>query len=649
VTTDPHLPPVVEKVPPSAPRVPKIKTDRDLAPPPATAPTAPAVPRPPGAPKGPVDASGAPSSQRVPIANPAPASAPKVAAARPAGALPFKPTPSAPFQPMRPGAIPQSAPRVPVAAPAPPAAASPDGLPPPEEFSQEAALPLTKFCSSCNTRYPTDFLLCPRDATPLVDDQAHAEDPLVGKLLGETYQIVRVIGEGGMGKVYEARHLRLRDKRFAVKVLHQEMARQQELVVRFQREAEASSKIDHENVVDVFDVHKTVDGIPYLVAEYLEGEELGDVLDKQTRLDVRTSVAIIRQVCRALAAAHARGVVHRDMKPENVFVIQRDGRPFVKVLDFGISRVDSGETNLTKTGMIMGTPSYMAPEQARGEVVDARADVYAVGAVLYHMVTGRRPFWSEDPTTIISMVLTQEPPRPRSLEDGVPEGVEFVIQKAMAKQARERYQNMAELDAALAAFDDGGRGALSPHPEAVIGVSAQPNVLAGIAAAAGSSVAPPAFETGGAQLARPTIWLLSTGLALWLIGGFVDALAGVVRAAHGGEVTVTESVLLLVGTLFAASTPGVLYFLHVRRNVWPNSVRAMQLASDLRRTAAGAFASYGALAVGGRLVANVFTRTSPSLASGWWDLALFLTSLVVAAVAGGLSVMARRARRNQNA
>jgi serine/threonine-protein kinase len=297
--------------------------------------------------------------------------------------------------------------------------------------------------------------------------------------------------------------------------------------------------------------------------------------------------------------------------------------------------------------MIMGTPSYMAPEQARGEVVDTRADVYAVGAVLYHMVTGRRPFWSDDPTTIISMVLTKDPPRPRSLDAAIPEGVEFVIQKAMAKDPRERYQTMLDLDAALAPFDDTMRAPLASRQDAA-GAIVQPNVLAGIAAAAGSSVSPPAFETGSSQLARPWIVMLGIGLVVWLIAGLVDALAGLVRFAHGGEITPTESVLLLVGTAFAASTPAVLFFLHVKKNIWPNSVRAMQLASDLRRTTAGAFGAYGGIAIGGRLAATVFVRSSSWLASGWWDVTLFGASLVVALVAGGLSVAARRRRRNQN-
>jgi serine/threonine-protein kinase len=596
------------------------------------------------------------SQPRVPAAKPMPASAPRIPVARP-------PTPSVGFSPMRPPSPP--APAVVPAQGTAPTQLGPPGGPSPAAQSQGAAsqpnmpvvmeasgemgapLPFTKYCSSCDARYPADFLLCPRDATPLVDENAHNEDPWVGKLLGETYQIVRVVGEGGMGKVYEARHLRLRDKRFAVKMLHPELARQTELVTRFSREAEAAAKVDHDNVVDVFDVHKTVDGIPYIVGEFLEGEELGEYLDKHTKLDVRAGVKIVRQVCRALGAAHSAGVVHRDMKPENVFMLARDGQIFVKVLDFGISRVESRETHLTKTGMIMGTPSYMAPEQARGEVVDLRADIYSVGALFYHMLTGRRPFWSEDPTTIISMVLTKDPARPRSLEPSIPEGIEFIIQKAMAKDPRERFQSMADFDAALAAFDE-QRGPMISRPD-VPGAPVQPqNVIEGLTAAAGSSVVPPAADAGGSRLSRPTIIALSVALGAWLMGGIVDALAGVVRIAHAGELTVTECVLLLVGTLFAASTPTVLYVLHLRRVVWPNSVKAMQLASDLRRTAAAALASYGALALFGRALYTVFFRQSPLLSRGWWDVALFLMSLVVALTAGGIGVFARISRRNQN-
>src|SRR5579859_5378529 len=190
--------------------------------------------------------------------------------------------------------------------------------------------PLPKACPQCKHRYPADFKVCPRDASPLIDAPDDT-DPLVGTTLGDAYQIVRVIGEGGMGRVYEARHTRLSNKRFAVKMLHQEYSRNQDVVARLQREAEAASGIGHPNVVDVYDVHHTEDGRPYLVGEFLEGEEFGEFLQRASKIGAPLAVRIVRQVCRALGAAHARGVVHRDMKPENVFLTGNLQNPNVKV------------------------------------------------------------------------------------------------------------------------------------------------------------------------------------------------------------------------------------------------------------------------------------------------------------------------------
>ena len=507
-------------------------------------------------------------------------------------------------------------------------------------------LPLTKHCTSCDARYPGDFLLCPRDATPLADDEAQ-EDPLLGKLLGETYQITRVVGEGGMGRVYEARHLRLKDRRFAVKVLHAELARQPEVVTRFQREAESASAISHENVVDVFDVHRTIDGRPYMVGEFLEGIELGAYLNNVKKLEVPEAIRITRQVCDALVAAHEAGIVHRDMKPENVFLVGEGPNMRVKVLDFGISKAAQNNTNLTRTGMIMGTPSYMAPEQARGEAaVDHRADVYAVGATLYHLLTGQKPFDAEDPGSILTAVLTEEPVRPRALEPRMPEGLELVIQRAMAKDPRDRYQTMADLGRALMPYDPTATRLVVDPPSsrnAVVGLDATARTMF-----AGLAHTPATAAPGAAQMARPTIVLLGGVVGIWLTGGFVDALAGVVRYFHAGELTITESVLLILGSVLAAATPTVLFALHVQKVVWPNSMRALELAADLRRTATAALVSYGAAAFVMRVVFTVLLRDSHALAGGLYDAALFVLSLFGAALGGGLGPLARRARRQRN-
>ena len=509
--------------------------------------------------------------------------------------------------------------------------------------------------------------MCPRDATPLVAIDGAEHDPLVGSLIGETYQIVRVVGEGGMGRVYEARHLRLKERRFAVKCLHADLARNAEMAARFLREAESASSIKHENVVDVFDVHHLADGTPYLVGEFLDGEELAQYVEKRGPLEANMAAKVARQVCDALGAAHERGIVHRDMKPENVFVLgssikaveRGESRTLrVKVLDFGISKAGPGDnSHLTRTGVIMGTPSYMAPEQARGRPVDHRADVYSVGACLYFMVTGRRPFDSEDPTSTLSMVLMEDPVRPRQIDPRIPETLEVVIQRAMAKDARDRYASMDELEKSLAAFAGQSGPALSSS-HAIVPVHLHvPDVRASGASRAfdvakamlgSGSLPPPGQQSSSlARTARPTIVLASATLGAWLVGGTVSALAGLVRVLHDGEVTLTESLLLVVGCLFAAATPIALYVMHLRKVIWPNSVRALQLAEDLKRTAASALVAYGGAAIVVRIVHTVFWRSSVGLASGIWDIALFFLSLVAALTIGGFAPLLRNLRRRR--
>src|SRR5882724_7161 len=247
-------------------------------------------------------------------------------------------------------------------------------------------------------------------------------DVLVGATLNNTYAVERLLGEGGMGRVYLARHTRIAQKRVAVKVLHTEFSGSSHVLARFQREAESAAAISHPNVVTVLDIDITPQGMPYLVCEYLEGVDLADHLREVKRLDVPDALSITRQLCRGLGAAHARGVIHRDLKPPNVFLVGdfskgAPARLFAKILDFGLSSFKSGEgeQNLTKTGFIMGTPTYMPPEQARGQKVDHRADVYGLGTILYTMLTGRPPFEEETPQATILAVLNSEPPRPRSL------------------------------------------------------------------------------------------------------------------------------------------------------------------------------------------------------------------------------------------
>jgi serine/threonine-protein kinase len=447
-----------------------------------------------------------------------------------------------------------------------------------------------------------------------------------------------------MGRVYEARHTRLGNKRFAVKMLHAEYARQPDVVARFQREAEASSGIAHPNVVDVYDVHHTEDGRPYMVGEFLDGEELGSFLARVGKIPAALAVRIVRQVCRALGAAHARGVVHRDMKPENVFLVGNLAMPTVKVIDFGISKVgDAGGTALTRTGMIMGTPSYMAPEQARGDKVDHRADIYAVGGILYRALTGKKPFDSDDPSATLTQVLTEDPARPRSIEPSIPQALELVLQRAMEKKPEDRYQSMAELEADLVPFD--------PDPTLVIGEGsadttmmspatggekveggAQTLLVANVTRPAAGSQTNLLRATRDARLARPMIVALTAVAYFWVVAGLVDALSGIVRMVRGssGNVTRPEAVLMAVGSLAATLTPLILWIRQLARG-WGNSVRAVALADGMRRvtTLSIALSGIGALII--RLAEVIVRGQATEVAGPVWSLVLF-----VASVAGGL-------------
>ena len=280
-------------------------------------------------------------------------------------------------------------------------------------------------------------------------------DSLLGVVLAGRYEVLRRIGEGGMGAVYEAKHT-LIGKRVAVKVLLEKFHTQSDLVARLLQEARLASSIGHENIVDVTDFGTTDDGRSFVVMEFLDGESLAELAMREAPLPIERSLRIARQVASALGAAHAKGIFHRDVKPENIYLVQRGDTDFVKVVDFGISKAvkpggDEGpETyRLTHTGLLLGTPLYMSPEQARGsEDLDHRVDIWALGVLLYECLTGEVPFRANNYLQIISQVLTHEPLPPSQLrpELGIPDAVEAVVMRAMEKDRTRRYQTMAELE-----------------------------------------------------------------------------------------------------------------------------------------------------------------------------------------------------------
>jgi eukaryotic-like serine/threonine-protein kinase len=272
------------------------------------------------------------------------------------------------------------------------------------------------------------------------------ETDFIGQVVDGRYVVRALIGEGGMGKVYEAEHVDI-GKRVALKILHPVYTRLPEVVARFRREARAASKIGHPNIVDVTDSGTTVDGSVYFVMEYLEGVELAQIIDREGAMDVARALNIGTQMCRALAAAHSAGIIHRDLKPENVFLIVREGTTdFVKILDFGIAKSaefeEQRKDRLTHPGMAMGTPEYMAPEQAAGRPADARSDVYAVGAILYEMMTGEAPYQGENFMEILTKKATVEPTPPRQLRPDLGDGVERAVLKALARDPAARPPSM---------------------------------------------------------------------------------------------------------------------------------------------------------------------------------------------------------------
>jgi serine/threonine-protein kinase len=286
-------------------------------------------------------------------------------------------------------------------------------------------------------------------------------DPLIGQTLAERYAIVKKLGEGGMGAVYLATHTLL-DKQIALKVLHGEFARKPDLVERFMQEAKAASKIRHENVIDISDFGATPDGLVFFAMELLKGHDLHEEVTRAKLngqlLPWERSKKIFLQVCAALAAAHKQGVIHRDLKPENVYLVEfLDDHDFVKLLDFGIAKmteVEEGGRKLTKTGMLFGTPEYMAPEQARGEHVDARVDIYAMGCMLFQLVAGRTPFEAENFMGVLTMHLTEPVPviAPETFDRiGAPRELEGVIDKALAKDRNARWQTIEDLANAVRA------------------------------------------------------------------------------------------------------------------------------------------------------------------------------------------------------
>jgi serine/threonine-protein kinase len=309
------------------------------------------------------------------------------------------------------------------------------------------AEPIASVCPSCGQHFSGDARFCPFDGEALKgapDWNPSESDPLLGSVVDDRYEVQAVLGEGGMGTVYRAQHTSL-GRGFALKVLRRDLAEDPDLAPRFIQEAKAAARVAHPNVVQITDFGSLPSGQPYFVMELLEGVALSRIIRNGAVSRERT-LHLTRQIAEALAAAHAAGVIHRDLKPDNVLVVEAGDQEVVKVLDFGLARV-VGSSRFTRKGVVFGTPHYMSPEQAAGEPSDHRLDIYALGVVMFEMLTGHLPFEADSFVGVLTKHIYQDPVRPSQLLGIVGDlgGLEPVVLRCLEKDPDARFASMREL------------------------------------------------------------------------------------------------------------------------------------------------------------------------------------------------------------
>ncbi len=349
-----------------------------------------------------------------------------------------------------------------------------------------------------------------------------------GDILLGKYRIDKVLGQGGMGVVVAAHHVDL-GQRYAIKFLLPTGLTQEEAVARFLREARASARLQSEHVARVHDVGNMENGAPYMVMEYLEGSDLKALLTKQGPLPAETAMSYLAQVCDAIGEAHAAGIVHRDLKPANLFLVRRrNGSPCVKVLDFGISKHLGGEeVDLTSTNATLGSPLYMSPEQiSKSKTVDARTDIWALGVILYELLTGRSPFRAGTALEVVSRILQEEPVPVRQLRPDVPERAEVIIARCLRKRREERFQSVDE----ILQFIE--KGTLSPNvpPLSSTSPSQEKSSLSGVQGVTGYDPTSVAF--GQTQVMAPRQSSNSLRLAI-AAGATVVVVGGIFFGIRG--------------------------------------------------------------------------------------------------------------------
>jgi serine/threonine-protein kinase len=309
-----------------------------------------------------------------------------------------------------------------------------------------------RICPQCGTEYSDELRFCPRDGTALRPLEPSSD--LVGEIIADRYHVTRKLGEGGMGEVYLAEHVKM-GRPCALKVIRHALVHDADALARFTREAGNASRITHPNVAAIYDFGETPDGVVFLAMEYVEGESLQSLLRREGSLPPERVVAIVRQVAAALADAHALGIVHRDLKPENIMIGRsRDGGDLVKVVDFGIAKAVTGDRQqVTKTGFVLGTPDYMSPEQLAGEPLGGQSDQYALALVAFQMLTGKLPFAGKTEHEVLVKRLTAEPLKLVEARPDLtwPAGLQAVFDRALARRPEDRFPSVTDFAEALAA------------------------------------------------------------------------------------------------------------------------------------------------------------------------------------------------------
>ena len=347
----------------------------------------------------------------------------------------------------------------------------------------DEAIAVARVCPQCGGEYETGDRFCPKDGTPLRPKAG--DDPLIGRVIADRYLILARLGEGGMGRVYLAEHVKM-NRQCAVKVMNPQLVNDHESLQRFAREASNAARILHSNVAAVFD-YGEADKIVYLVMEYVDGESLSAIIAREGKLEPRRAVDLARQIADGLHAAHELGIVHRDLKPDNVIVAQsKSGREIPKVVDFGIAKgvTESPQDALTRSGLVIGTPEYMSPEQLLGDPVDARADIYSLGCILYQMLTGEQAFAAESREQMIRRRLHEPPPHVRDVLPSLPRRLDTLIVHMLARSPADRLPSAAEVRDALGpglAFGGWDRGGMatarrSSGAKALVDQTTQPTI-----------------------------------------------------------------------------------------------------------------------------------------------------------------------------